>query len=124
MTDTISKHGGTTKFITIEIILSIFVADFFWISSDEHEYRFQESSLRQRQIPDAALRGSIKNTTAKDRRNKIHNSNETIVRTTKECSWRRPIEWTGPCDVAIHHVNCRPVRRATAITGSKFGNIA
>ncbi|KAG8257325.1 hypothetical protein J6590_052190, partial [Homalodisca vitripennis] len=39
-------------------VLSFFVANFLWISSDEHDSRFQESSLTQRQIPDAALNES------------------------------------------------------------------
>ncbi|KAG8322096.1 hypothetical protein J6590_029794 [Homalodisca vitripennis] len=36
---------------------SFFIIDFLWISSDEHDSRFQESSLRQHQIPDAVING-------------------------------------------------------------------
>ncbi|KAG8241545.1 hypothetical protein J6590_084746 [Homalodisca vitripennis] len=36
---------------------NIFVADIFWTYSDEHDSRFHESSLRQRQIPDSTLSG-------------------------------------------------------------------
>ncbi|KAG8296808.1 hypothetical protein J6590_097435 [Homalodisca vitripennis] len=38
-----------------EFILSFIVAEIF-VSSDEHDSRFRESSLQQLQIPDAALR--------------------------------------------------------------------
>ncbi|KAG8287365.1 hypothetical protein J6590_038973 [Homalodisca vitripennis] len=36
-----------------------FVLSFIWISSDEHDSRFQESSLKQRQIPESAIKGSF-----------------------------------------------------------------
>ncbi|KAG8286634.1 hypothetical protein J6590_054470, partial [Homalodisca vitripennis] len=39
-------------------VLSFFVVDFLCIISDEHDSRYQESSMRQRQIPDAAVKGS------------------------------------------------------------------
>ncbi|KAG8241220.1 hypothetical protein J6590_091693 [Homalodisca vitripennis] len=42
-------------------VLSFFVVDFLRISSDEHDSRFQESSLTQCQIPDAAIKGSFEN---------------------------------------------------------------
>ncbi|KAG8289604.1 hypothetical protein J6590_101145 [Homalodisca vitripennis] len=40
------------------LVLSFFVVDFLWISSDEHDSRFHvKSSLIQCQIPDAAIKG-------------------------------------------------------------------
>ncbi|KAG8305936.1 hypothetical protein J6590_058900 [Homalodisca vitripennis] len=45
--------------------LSFFVVDFLWISADKHDSRFQESSLRQCQIPDAAIKRSDKLLTVK-----------------------------------------------------------
>ncbi|KAG8279605.1 hypothetical protein J6590_100998 [Homalodisca vitripennis] len=38
--------------------MQLFVIGFFWISSGEHDFRFEDSSLRQRQIPGAAVKGS------------------------------------------------------------------
>ncbi|KAG8284035.1 hypothetical protein J6590_003727 [Homalodisca vitripennis] len=38
-------------------VLNFFVDNFLWISSDEHDSRFQESSLRQRQIKYASIKG-------------------------------------------------------------------
>ncbi|KAG8261734.1 hypothetical protein J6590_066795 [Homalodisca vitripennis] len=38
-----------------KFVLSFFVTNCFFISSDEYDSRFQESSLRQRQIPDSVL---------------------------------------------------------------------
>ncbi|KAG8298153.1 hypothetical protein J6590_020821 [Homalodisca vitripennis] len=77
LADTIPKHGGATEPSThkatmwgradsilgvsdVETMLgvsflssSFFVADCFWIPSDDHDFRFQESSLQQHQISDA-----------------------------------------------------------------------
>ncbi|KAG8335634.1 hypothetical protein J6590_063675 [Homalodisca vitripennis] len=39
--------------------LSFFFVDFIWISLDEHDSRFQESSLRQCQIPDAVKKERV-----------------------------------------------------------------